>query len=64
MKQNEYLRIIEKELQRINKIIDYKIIHGEEYSREARDHKLLLRKLRQQHHQSFLQKMFPAFALF
>lgn len=64
MKHNEYMRIIEKELQRINKIIDYKIIHGEEYHREARDHKLLLRKLRQHQHQSFFQKLFPTFAMF
>jgi hypothetical protein len=64
MKQNEYMKIIEKELQRINKIIDYKIIHGEEYSRESRDHKLLVRKMRQHTHQSFIQKMFPTFAHF
>ena len=64
MKQQEYMKIIEKELQRINKIIDYKIIHNEEYSREARDHKLLLRKIRQNQHQSFFQKMFPTFAHF
>lgn len=64
MKHNEYMRIIEKELQRINKIIDYKIIHGEEYVREARDHRLLLRKLRQHQHQSFFQKLFPSLAVF
>ncbi len=64
MKHNEYMKIIEKELQRINKIIDYKIIHGEEYAREARDHKLLVRKMRQHTHQSFFQKLFPTLAHF
>ena len=58
------MKIIEKELQRINKIIDYKIIHGEEYHREARDHKLLLRKIRQNSQQSFFQKLFPTLAHF
>ena len=64
MKQNEYMKVIEKELQRINKIIDYKIIHGEEYHREARDHKLLLRKIRQNSQQSFFQRLFPTLAHF
>ena len=58
------MKIIEKELQRINKIIDYKIIHGEEYHREARDHKLLLRKIRQNTQHSFFQKLFPTLAHF
>ena len=56
MNHQEYVRIIEKELQRINKIIDYKIIHGEEYTREARGHKLLLRKMRQHSQRSMFQK--------
>lgn len=46
MSQSQYLKIIEKEMQRINKIIDFKILSGENYSREARDHKLLLKKIR------------------
>lgn len=46
MSQSQYLKIIEKEMQRINKIIDLKILNGENYSREARDHKLLLKKIR------------------
>lgn len=46
MSQSQYLKIIEKEMQRINKIIDLKILNGENYSKEARDHKLLLKKIR------------------
>ncbi len=59
MKHQEYLKIIEKELQRINKIIDYKIIHGLEYTQEARDHKLLLRKIRQNTPSTFFNRLFP-----
>ena len=44
MSQKQYLKTIEKEIQRINRIIDMKILRGEEYMKEARDHKLLLKK--------------------
>jgi len=38
--------MLEREINRINKKIDLKILQGEGYRREARDHKLLLRKVR------------------
>ena len=60
MNHQEYVRIIEKELQRINKIIDHKIIHGEEYIREARDHKLLLRKMRLHSRRSVFGRFVPS----
>jgi hypothetical protein len=59
MSQHEYLKLLEKEIQRINKIIDHKIIHGEEYFKEARDHKILLRKIRQHTQKNFFNRMFP-----
>ncbi len=46
MSQTQYLKMLEKEIQKINKRIDQKIVQGESYWKEARDHKLLLRKLR------------------
>ena len=46
MSQKQYLKSIEKEIQRINKIIDQKIVRGDNYLKEAREHKLLLRKVR------------------
>ena len=64
MSRQEYLKLLEKELQRVNKIIDYKILHGLEYRNEARDHKMLLRKVRQNNHRSFLNKMFPTLSFF
>ena len=64
MKQQEYMKIIETELQRINKIIDQKIISGQEYSREARDHKLLLRKVRQNRTSGFFSRLFPVLSHF
>lgn len=46
MSKTQYLKMLEKEIHKINKIIDEKIMRGEEYSKEARDHKLMLRKVR------------------
>ena len=38
--------MLEREIQKINKKIDLKILQGEKYMKEAREHKLLLRKVR------------------
>lgn len=38
--------MLEKEIQKINKKIDLKILQGQDYRKEARDHKLLLKKVR------------------
>ncbi|MEK7588908.1 MAG: hypothetical protein AAB438_03765 [Patescibacteria group bacterium] len=46
MSQTQYLSFLEREINKLNKVIDYKIIHQENYSKEARDHKLLLKKVR------------------
>lgn len=60
MSQKQYFRTIEKEIQRINRIIDLKIVRGEEYAKEARDHKLLLKKIRFHNRQSFFKKFFSS----
>lgn len=64
MSQHEYLKLLEKEIQRINKIIDHKIIHGEAYFREARDHKILQRKIRQHTRKNFFNNFFPSLLQF
>ena len=46
MSQSQYLKMLEKEIQKINKKIDLKIMEGEKYAKEAREHKLLLKKVR------------------
>ena len=46
MSQSQYLRMLEREIQKVNKKIDLKILKGESYIKEARDHKLLLQKVR------------------
>lgn len=47
MNREQYLKIIEHEIQNINKQIDVKILRGIDYSKEARIHKQLLHKIRQ-----------------
>ena len=58
MSQKQYLKSIEKEIQRINKKIGLKILNGEKYFKEARDHRLLLKKIRYHKRRSFFDKFF------
>jgi hypothetical protein len=68
MSQKQYLKMLEKEIQNINKKIDMKIVRGEEYWKEARDHKLLLKRMRSFQRKSLFknitQRFFPTFASF
>jgi len=46
MSQSQYLKMLEREINKINKQIDLKILKGLDYRREARNHKLLLKRVR------------------
>jgi len=63
MSQKQYLKMLEREIHKINQEIDLKILRGENYRKEARDHKLLLKKVRYNTRKSFLknltEKLFP-----
>ena len=61
MSQGQYLKMLEREIQRINKKIDQKILKGLPYSKEARDHKLLVQKVRFHTKRSFGQKVIDLF---
>lgn len=67
MNREQYVKIIEKELQSINKRIDMKILQGIDYRKEARDHKILQRKMLQHSKKSFFTKLsfaVPQFLMF
>ena len=64
MSQAQYLKMLDKEIQKINKKIDLKIIQGEKYMKEAREHKLLLKKVRYHTRRNFFSRFFPSFAKF
>lgn len=53
--------MLEREIQKINNKIDMKILQGETYFKEARDHKLLLKKVRYHTRRSLGQKMLHLF---
>lgn len=57
MSQKQYLKMLEREIHKINQEIDFKILRGENYSKEARDHKLLLKKVRYHTKKSFLKNL-------
>lgn len=61
MSQTQYLKMLECEIQKINKKIDFKILQGETYFKEARDHKLLLQKVRYHTKKSFTQRIINLF---
>ena len=46
MSQREYLKALNIEIQKLNEIIDRKILDDADYRREARRHKTLLAQLR------------------
>ncbi len=61
MSHTQYLKMLDKEIQRINKKIDMKILQGQDYRKEARDHKLLLQKVRFHTHKGVVSRFVNLF---
>jgi hypothetical protein len=61
MSQTQYLKMLEREIQKINKKIDLKILEGEKYVKEAREHKLLLKKVRYHARKGFMNRFVDLF---
>lgn len=59
MSQAQYLKMLEREIQRVNRKIDLKILEGRNYMKEAREHKLLLKKVRYHSRRNFFSRFFP-----
>jgi len=64
MTKSQYLKMLEREIQKLNKKIDLKILQGEKYVKEAREHKLLLKKVNYHTRRNFFSRLFPTFAKF
>ncbi len=60
MTREQYIQILERELKRLNQAIDLKIMSGERYSKEAKEHKILLRKIAEHNRKSFFIKIFSS----
>jgi hypothetical protein len=63
MSQEQYKKIIERELRNINQRIDFKIIKGEQYAEESKKHKMLLQKIRRQKRKGFFGRLFARHTL-
>lgn len=48
MSKKQYLHALNEEIQKLNGIIDFKILHDADYKREARRHKRLLMQIRRE----------------
>ncbi len=48
MSKQQYLKALNKEIQKLNGVIDDKIMHHGNYKREAQRHKELLRQIRKE----------------
>lgn len=48
MSKQQYLKALNQEIQKLNGIIDHKIMYHHDYKRESRRHKELLRQIRKE----------------
>lgn len=61
MSKKQYLQTIQNQIARLNLIIDRKIMMGRSYKIEARQHKMLLMKMRKYRNPNFFDKLVSAF---
>jgi hypothetical protein len=61
MSKQQYLKTLQDQINRLNLIIDRKIMMGRAYKAEARQHKLLLTKLRKFRNPGFFDKLGSVF---
>lgn len=64
MSQKQYLKALNAEIQKLNGVIDDKIMHARDYKREARRHKVLLRQLRREERNRSIRSTFMSFSPF
>lgn len=58
MSQKEYVKALNHEIQKLNEVIDHKILGEVNYAREAKRHKLLLSKLRKEEARKAMNRSF------
>lgn len=61
MSQREYLKALNAEVQKLNEVIDWKIVQDIDYRREARRHKALLARIRKDESRRRFSRVFRAF---
>jgi len=48
MSKKQYIQTLNNEIQKLNGVIDLKIVHGADYKQEARRHRRLLKQIRRE----------------
>ncbi|MGI9118095.1 MAG: hypothetical protein ACR2IQ_00925 [Minisyncoccia bacterium] len=63
MSKEQYIKVLERQLEKLNREIDLKVISGQNYTTEARAHAELRKKMRQHKQTTFLNQVISAFTL-
>mgnify|MGYP003543843486 FL=1 len=63
MTREQYIKILQRELDRLNKQIDLKIMAGADYSKESKEHKIVIRKMQQHQRKTFFNQLFSSLTL-
>jgi hypothetical protein len=63
MTREQYVKVLQRQIEKLNKEIDVKILSGQNYAAEAREHALLRRKMRQHKQANFMNQLWGAFTL-
>ncbi len=61
MSREQYIDVLRREVEKLNKVIDIKILQGQNYSSEARKHKALLSEIRKHAARNFWNRLFMLF---
>ena len=61
MSQKQYIQSLYDQLQRLNDKIDRKIMMGRAYKLEARQHRMIISKIRKHKNPGFFDRMFGTF---
>ena len=63
MSKEQYIKVLERQLEKLNREIDLKVISGQNYATEAREHTELRKKIRQHKQTTFYNQIISAFTL-
>ncbi len=57
MSEKQFKNYVDKELRRLNEVIDFNIIHGLSYKQEAKRHKALIKQRQKDRYTDFFKKI-------
>ena len=62
MSKQQYIKALNTEINKLNGVIDTKIMHNSDYKREAARHKMLLRQIRREQRAKSIFAVFQPFS--